>query len=154
MRTTVIITMLFLYAPALILTLRGFLPKNMNFYDRFVIGLAALLYPGLIYIDNGHFQYVPLLKLFLLYFHFFRYNHVALGFFIWAICCFQKRKVLWGSFFFVLALNFKQMELYHSLPIFVYLLSLSCASSPSVTTRITRTYVFVYCKIHFINLIL
>uniref|UniRef100_A0AC34F1T3 Alpha-1,3-glucosyltransferase n=1 Tax=Panagrolaimus sp. ES5 TaxID=591445 RepID=A0AC34F1T3_9BILA len=123
MRTTVIITMLFLYAPALILTLRGFLPKNMNFYDRFVIGLAALLYPGLIYIDNGHFQY----------------NHVALGFFIWAICCFQKRKVLWGSFFFVLALNFKQMELYHSLPIFVYLLSLSCASSPSVTTRITRT---------------
>jgi alpha-1,3-glucosyltransferase len=31
------------------------------------------------------------------------------------------------------------MELYHSLPIFVYLLSISCNSSPSIFTRITKT---------------
>ncbi|VDK70200.1 unnamed protein product [Litomosoides sigmodontis] len=69
----------------------------------------AVLYPGLLAIDNGHFQY----------------NHLSLGLFLFSFACFVSSFFKLGSAFFVLALSFKQMELYHALPIATYLLSKS-----------------------------
>ncbi|KAK2168721.1 hypothetical protein NP493_1222g00045 [Ridgeia piscesae] len=72
-------------------------------------GLTTLLYPGLILIDHGHFQY----------------NSVSLGLWLWAVTALCLDSHLLGSVAFVLALNYKQMELYHALPFFAYLLG-SC----------------------------
>ncbi|CAI4229727.1 unnamed protein product [Auanema sp. JU1783] len=69
----------------------------------------SCLYPGLLAIDCAHFQY----------------NSISLGFFLVAYSCFHSDYTLLGSFFFVLAVNYKQMELYHSLPIFVFILARS-----------------------------
>ena len=55
----------------------------------------------------------------------FRYNNASLGLCllaVMAVCC--QRDVL-GSLLFSLALNYKQMELYHSVPFFCYLLGKS-----------------------------
>jgi alpha-1,3-glucosyltransferase len=38
----------------------------------------------------------------------------------------QKNLILLSAMFFTLSLNYKQMELYHAIPIFVYLLSAYC----------------------------
>lgn len=69
--------------------------------------ILFLLYPGLILIDHGHFQY----------------NCVSLGLFLWAtfFIIAIENDVL-ATIFFVFALNYKQMELYHALPFFIYLL--------------------------------
>lgn len=74
----------------------------------FQVGLAAvlLLQPGLILIDHGHFQY----------------NCASLGLALWGIVAVTSHFDLLGSMAFSLALNFKQMELYHSVPFFCYLL--------------------------------
>uniref|UniRef100_A0A4W3I4N0 Alpha-1,3-glucosyltransferase n=1 Tax=Callorhinchus milii TaxID=7868 RepID=A0A4W3I4N0_CALMI len=68
--------------------------------------LCALLYPGLILVDHGHFQY----------------NSVSLGLGVWGALGLASGHPLLGSAAFCLALNYKQMELYHSLPFFCYLL--------------------------------
>ncbi|CAI2324179.1 unnamed protein product [Caenorhabditis sp. 36 PRJEB53466] len=69
----------------------------------------ALLYPGLLVIDNGHFQY----------------NSISLGLFITSYVFLSRNRTKIGSIFFVAALNYKQMELYHALPVFVFILSRS-----------------------------
>ena len=51
-----------------------------------------------------------------------RYNCVSLGFTLWAVVAMATNHELLGSVAFVLALNYKQMELYHSVPFFCYLL--------------------------------
>jgi len=64
---------------------------------------------------------------------------VALGLFLWAVHLFQTGGSYLGSVLFVLAVNFKQMELYHSLPVFVLLLSRcipSAVTKQSVVTRV------------------
>jgi alpha-1,3-glucosyltransferase len=70
-----------------------------------------LFYPLLVLIDHGHFQY----------------NSISLGLallaFVWAT---HEKSILVSTVFFCLALNYKQMELYHAVPIFVYLLSAYC----------------------------
>lgn len=75
--------------------------------------VLALLYPGIILIDHGHFQY----------------NCVSLAFFIYAVMFLLKSHDLLASFFFCLALNYKQMELYHAFPFFLYLLT-TCVPKP------------------------
>jgi alpha-1,3-glucosyltransferase len=65
------------------------------------------MYPGQILIDNGHFQY----------------NNVSLGLAAMAIAALLKDERILGAIFFVFALNYKQMELYHAVPFFCYLLS-------------------------------
>jgi len=50
------------------------------------------------------------------------YNSVSLGFALWGVLCLSYDWDLLGSVAFCLALNYKQMELYHSLPFFCYLL--------------------------------
>ncbi|XP_012662643.1 dolichyl pyrophosphate Man9GlcNAc2 alpha-1,3-glucosyltransferase [Otolemur garnettii] len=70
--------------------------------------LCILLYPGLILIDYGHFQNM--------------YNSVSLGFALWGVLGVSCDWDLLGSLAFCLAINYKQMELYHSLPFFCFLL--------------------------------
>jgi alpha-1,3-glucosyltransferase len=73
--------------------------------------LANLFFPLLILIDHGHFQY----------------NSISLGLALFAfIMATQEKTILLSAISFTLALNYKQMELYHALPIFVYLLSTYC----------------------------
>lgn len=125
---------------------------------------VAVFYPGLLTMDNGHFQlvlnlsfrsFVSCFFFFVLYnvirwfkltsllylklicflnekksfvtftIYDFRYNHISLGLFLFSFVCFVSSFLKLGSVLFVLALNFKQMELYHSLPIAIYLISKS-----------------------------
>lgn len=51
-----------------------------------------------------------------------RYNGVSLGFALWGILALGLGWDVLGSMAFSLALNYKQMELYHALPFFCYLL--------------------------------
>ena len=86
--------------------------------------LLVLLNPTLILIDHGHFQY----------------NCVSLGlmqlavYFIVSHASKQTANkacilLATGSACFSLALNYKQMELYHALPFFFYLLSICISNS-------------------------
>lgn len=115
MRLTVLIADILIYIPAIIyfvINLRlsdncQFSESNIfKFKKRDVVLLTALIYPGLILIDHGHFQY----------------NCVSLGFFIAAAAAVMQDSVILSSILFVLALNYKQMELYHALPFFFYIL--------------------------------
>ncbi|KFQ97866.1 Dolichyl pyrophosphate Man9GlcNAc2 alpha-1,3-glucosyltransferase, partial [Opisthocomus hoazin] len=106
MRTTVFFADLLVYIPAVILycfSLKETSTKKKA--SIWGVALCILLYPGLILIDHGHFQY-PL----------------SLGFALWGVLCLSYDWDLLGSVAFCLALNYKQMELYHSLPFFCYLL--------------------------------
>uniref|UniRef100_A0A6Q2YQ67 Alpha-1,3-glucosyltransferase n=1 Tax=Esox lucius TaxID=8010 RepID=A0A6Q2YQ67_ESOLU len=89
MRATVLIADLLMYVPAVV-----------------CLVLCILLYPGLILIDYGHFQY----------------NSISLGLALWGVLGLGLGWDMLGSLAFVLAVNYKQMELYHSLPFFCYLL--------------------------------
>ncbi|XP_029473336.1 dolichyl pyrophosphate Man9GlcNAc2 alpha-1,3-glucosyltransferase isoform X3 [Rhinatrema bivittatum] len=104
MRTTVLIADLIAYIPAVVIYC--FSLKETSANKKVSILLCILLYPGLILIDYGHFQY----------------NCVSLGFALWGVLGLSYDWDLLGSLAFCLALNYKQMELYHSLPFFCYLL--------------------------------
>ncbi|NXB72186.1 ALG6 glucosyltransferase, partial [Donacobius atricapilla] len=104
MRTTVFVADLLVYIPAVILYCFS-LKETSAKKKASTCALCILLYPGLILIDHGHFQY-PL----------------SLGLALWAVLCLSHDWDLLGSLAFCLALNYKQMELYHSLPFFCYLL--------------------------------
>lgn len=120
MRNTVLFVDLLIYIPSIF----AYYYVTQNIYNSktkkttntmstsFAI-ILALLYPGIILIDHGHFQY----------------NCVSLGFAIFAITCIHANKYVLSSIFFCLALNYKQMELYHALPFFMYLLSV-CIPKP------------------------
>ncbi|XP_043555387.1 dolichyl pyrophosphate Man9GlcNAc2 alpha-1,3-glucosyltransferase [Chiloscyllium plagiosum] len=103
MRATVFVADLAVYIPAILCYIHhceG--PERKKISSM----LCALLYPGLILIDHGHFQY----------------NSVSLGLALWGLLGLLFDRVLFGSVAFCLALNYKQMELYHALPFFCYLL--------------------------------
>lgn len=90
--------------------------KEVDVLQRSLAIILALIYPGLILIDHGHFQY----------------NCVSLAFLIYAVIFLNRNQNLLASLFFCLALNYKQMQLYHALPFFLYLLS-SCVPKPGNT---------------------
>ena len=50
---------------------------------------------------------------------------ISLGLALIAVLCLSKKFDHFGSVAFCLALNYKQMELYHALPFFCYLLGKS-----------------------------
>uniref|UniRef100_UPI00398EDDEA dolichyl pyrophosphate Man9GlcNAc2 alpha-1,3-glucosyltransferase isoform X1 n=2 Tax=Pristiophorus japonicus TaxID=55135 RepID=UPI00398EDDEA len=103
MRATVFVTDLVIYVPVILCYIHhceG--PESKKVSSM----LCALLYPGLILIDHGHFQY----------------NSISLGLALWGLLGLVFDRVLFGSMAFCLALNYKQMELYHALPFFCYLL--------------------------------
>ncbi|XP_041972004.1 dolichyl pyrophosphate Man9GlcNAc2 alpha-1,3-glucosyltransferase-like isoform X1 [Aricia agestis] len=81
---------------------------DKNVFKRTDIATTLfLLYPGIILIDHGHFQY----------------NCVSLGLFLWATFFLIGIEMdILCTILFVFALNYKQMELYHALPFFFYLL--------------------------------
>ncbi len=65
-----------------------------------------LIQPCLLLIDYGHFQY----------------NCISLGLALWGIVAVTNNRDLIGAAAFSLSINYKQMELYHSLPFFCFLL--------------------------------
>eukprot|EP01080_Neovahlkampfia_damariscottae_P001594 gene1594-12719_t len=69
--------------------------------EQFIGLLLLLIQPGLILIDNGHFQY----------------NSVCLGLFIYSITFILNDNPYLGSLFFCLSLNFKQIRKYKILKI-------------------------------------
>lgn len=121
MRATVLFFDVLVYFTAVwILSERLVLPSHSSTENgKHWILLLALAQPSLILIDHGHFQY----------------NTVSLGLALWSFYFITKSKsphshgtsndftnCIWGSVFFCLALNFKQMVLYYSPAVFAYLL--------------------------------
>jgi len=105
MRYTVLFVDLLIFYPA-VLFYHYFSKAKHRHVTKQSILLLILFYPGLILIDYGHFQY----------------NCVSLGLFIWSVIAFEHEYDIAGSITFSMALNYKQMELYHALPIFCFLL--------------------------------
>lgn len=113
MRLTVLISDILIYVPSIALVMIS-LRKYMSNDYLFTSILLLLLYPGQILVDNGHFQY----------------NNMSLGLFLLSVVCIIQNRHNWASVLFSLALNYKQMELYHAFPIFVYLLKSSFLDKP------------------------
>ncbi|XP_058821452.1 probable dolichyl pyrophosphate Man9GlcNAc2 alpha-1,3-glucosyltransferase [Topomyia yanbarensis] len=109
MRNTVLLADVLLYIPAVLIacyTIRKRILGGKITGSDLLCMTLAVLYPGQILIDNGHFQY----------------NNVSLGLAAVAIAAVIADRNFLGAVLFVLALNYKQMELYHALPFFFYLL--------------------------------
>ncbi|KAB7500359.1 Dolichyl pyrophosphate Man9GlcNAc2 alpha-1,3-glucosyltransferase [Armadillidium nasatum] len=106
MRYTVLVIDLLIFIPAAFLLFRNNENICKSKSGLFSCFSALMLYPGLFIIDYGHFQY----------------NNASLGLFIIAVGLLYKNLDYASGIFFVLALNYKQMELYHSLPFFAYFL--------------------------------
>jgi alpha-1,3-glucosyltransferase len=119
MRLTVIVADVLIYIPALVIACKVIFERIFKFNPAksqkffFVFLSVALFYPGQILIDNGHFQY----------------NNVSLGLAVLAVVGILVNRRILAAIFFVLALNYKQMELYHALPFFCYLLA-NCFFDP------------------------
>ncbi|XP_060890332.1 dolichyl pyrophosphate Man9GlcNAc2 alpha-1,3-glucosyltransferase [Labrus mixtus] len=107
MRATVLVADLLIFFPAVVVYC--FYLTDGSSKRKVSTVLLFLLYPGLILIDYGHFQY----------------NAVSLGFALWGVLALGLGWDAFGSLAFCLALNYKQMELYHALPFFCYLLGKS-----------------------------
>ncbi|XP_028404504.1 dolichyl pyrophosphate Man9GlcNAc2 alpha-1,3-glucosyltransferase-like [Dendronephthya gigantea] len=105
MRYTVLVADVLIYFPAIYVFCTSFYKKGSKI-SQISVSLVLLLYPGLILIDHGHFQY----------------NCISLGLALWGIICVINDRDILGSIMFSLALNYKQMELYHALPFFSFLL--------------------------------
>jgi len=111
MRLTVITSDILILFPAV------FLFSNKNYLTP----VTLLAYPGLVLIDHGHFQY----------------NNISLGLFLAAVALILRGRHLMGSILFVCALNYKQMELYHALPFFFYLLAI-CAGKRTYGAKLAQ----------------
>ncbi|KAF8251450.1 ALG6, ALG8 glycosyltransferase [Wilcoxina mikolae CBS 423.85] len=109
MRASVVISEYLIYVPAVMLFVWVYGKQaGLSTYEK-AIALAAILFqPSLMLIDHGHFQF----------------NSVMFGFAFFAVDCFITDHILWGSFFFVLSICFKQMALYYAPAVFAYLLGL------------------------------
>ena len=115
MRLSVILSDLIVFIPSCILFVTLLLKNHSResqiqvhiIQDLFMyILLSLLLSPSLLLIDHAHFQY----------------NSVCLGFVILAITAVQLDWDCLGSFFFVMAIGYKQIALYYSLVFFIWLL--------------------------------
>ncbi|XP_063220973.1 dolichyl pyrophosphate Man9GlcNAc2 alpha-1,3-glucosyltransferase [Bacillus rossius redtenbacheri] len=141
MRASVILSNLVVYVPALFwffsskLVIQNFSDVTSCYFAFFV----ALMYPGLMLIDNGHFQY----------------NGVSLGLMVAAVTSIFRNKDVWSTIFFCLALNYKQMELYHAFPFFCYFLGkcisltrhsfgLCCQKLAIISLTVISTFVIVW----------
>ncbi|XP_046567419.1 dolichyl pyrophosphate Man9GlcNAc2 alpha-1,3-glucosyltransferase-like [Haliotis rubra] len=107
MRYSVLAADLVVFVPAVLYYVMS--QWRLGAKEKIFGAMALLLSPGLILIDYGHFQY----------------NGVSLGLALLAMTFLDKGHDLFGSVAFMLALNYKQMELYHAMPFFCYLLG-SC----------------------------
>lgn len=108
MRYTVLVADVLIYIPAVFVFSFLCLGRKPAL-NKVLVASAILCYPGLILIDHGHFQY----------------NAISLGLALWGVIGLACGHDLLGSIAFTLALNYKQMELYHAFPFFFYLLGKS-----------------------------
>ncbi|KAL5281180.1 ALG6 family protein [Megaselia abdita] len=132
MRMSVLLVDLLVYIPSVVFMTSAVNSKGdaLTAISHLIVGL---MYPGQILIDNGHFQY----------------NNFSLGLAFFAIGFLFRDKIILAAISFSLALNYKQMELYHALPIFVYMLSLSLRKSSffgkiSQITKLGLAVIFVF----------
>jgi len=120
MRSTVILSDLLIYMPAVLYYFYKTRPSNKSpqagSNERSVATYVAfaLFYPGQILIDHGHFQY----------------NCVFMGMVVWAVIFMSKGKQATSALIFTLALSYKQMSLYYSLPFFWYIASSNIRVKP------------------------
>jgi alpha-1,3-glucosyltransferase len=121
MRFTVLIMDLLVYFSAVWALIPRLVTNNDGEKQRICLLILAWAQPAIILIDHGHFQY----------------NTVSLGLALWSFHFITMRSnpfgsikeggdsfigPITGSVMFSLALNFKQMELYHAPALFAYLL--------------------------------
>lgn len=114
MRSTVIVADLLIYMPAIIYYFYNTQPCHYNSppstvhkQNVLLYTTLVLFYPAQILIDHGHFQY----------------NCVFMGLVLWSVIFMSKGRQALSALFFTLALNYKQMSLYYSLPFFWYIAS-------------------------------
>ncbi|PAA77857.1 hypothetical protein BOX15_Mlig001228g14, partial [Macrostomum lignano] len=105
MRGTVLTSDLFIHLPVLLASV-AYSPVS----PLLLLSAVAMLSPGQPLVDHGHFQY----------------NCISLGLAAAAHLLVLRRRRLLGTCLFCLALNYKQMALYHSLPLFCHLLGDCC----------------------------
>ncbi|XP_065834097.1 dolichyl pyrophosphate Man9GlcNAc2 alpha-1,3-glucosyltransferase-like [Oscarella lobularis] len=124
MRYTVFLVDLLIYIPALFFFCIRCVKKTKDHQvPKVLLFFIMLLQPATLLIDHGHFQY----------------NCVSLGFALWAIICIENGNDILASIAFSCALNYKQMELYHSFPFFFYLLG-RCWSESTFHKRMTKFF--------------
>lgn len=114
MRATVLVLDLLFYSSAIWYALDR--STEGRKHSSLWVYVLAMAQPAILLIDHGHFQY----------------NTVALGLSVAGFSYMVQpdfRNCVIGSFFFCLALNFKQMTLYYAPPVFCYLLG-RCISQP------------------------
>lgn len=114
MRGTVLVSEYLVYVPAAIILNRKFARlRSVSKWESSIALVAILMQPSTILIDHGHFQY----------------NTVMLGFVLASLSSMLASRYLWGSFFLVAALCFKQMALYYAPAVFAYLLGVCLLSN-------------------------
>ncbi|KAK6459944.1 glucosyltransferase required for N-linked glycosylation pathway [Scheffersomyces coipomensis] len=108
MRFTSLASELIFYIPA-VLSIANLMGKKFNLsrMDQIIISLIIINQAHLVLIDHGHFQF----------------NSVMLGLFIYSLIELIKKNYMTASIWFVACINFKQMGLYYSTFIFVFILS-------------------------------
>ncbi|KAK1781913.1 ALG6, ALG8 glycosyltransferase family-domain-containing protein [Copromyces sp. CBS 386.78] len=107
MRATVLVSEYLIYIPAAVIFVRRFSRlSGVPAWTSSVALVAILMQPATILIDHVHFQY----------------NTVMLGFVLASMSSMLAGRNFWASFFFVMALGFKQMALYYAFSVFAYLL--------------------------------
>ena len=105
MRMSVLVSDLIVFVTALFYYI-AHLQVPSGSKTRWVV-FAVCCHPVLLLIDYGHFQY----------------NCVSLGLALWTVAFLLRGRNVLAALAFTAALNFKQMELYHALPVFFYLLA-------------------------------
>lgn len=121
MRLSSILSELVVFVPAVmgLLHLLGAQKQNLTRMNHIMVIALILYLPALVLIDHGHFQY----------------NSVMLGLFLISVTDLIKGNLMLASVWFISAILFKQMALYYSPFIFVYILS--CLFTPKKTLAAT-----------------
>lgn len=115
MRYSVFVVDLLVYIPAAFMFMKISGKSKAGKGGNMMNYVMLMIYPGIYLIDYGHFQY----------------NNASLGLLIAAVSAIILGMDCLASVLFSLALNYKQMELYHALPFFFYLLGI-CVKQGSV----------------------
>eukprot|EP00118_Oscarella_pearsei_P012553 m.93223 g.93223 ORF g.93223 m.93223 type:complete len:299 (+) comp36775_c0_seq22:26-922(+) len=124
MRYTVLVADLLVYLPALLVFCVTFLESDTSQVRTASVFAVMSLQPAIILIDHGHFQY----------------NCVSLGLALCAVIFIGRGQDVLASVAFCFALNYKQMELYHSFPFFCYLLGV-CWQQKSISEKLRKLFV-------------
>lgn len=128
MRATVIVSQVVLYVPAVYLWCATFTTNTSTRLSRTRAFATLLLLPSLTLIDHGHFQF----------------NSVMLGLFTYSLLALLHGQYAFASYFYVLALFFKQMSLYYAPVIFAAILGQCWGPKTHFRFNIARFAVVVF----------